>query len=74
MLGGKLLDRERNGRVVEANRHVDALTFEPAPRDGDANVGHVLVIISMGLPSTAPPASSAASLAAVTDPKPLRSA
>jgi hypothetical protein len=44
MLGGELLDRERNRRVVETNGHVDALTFEPASRDGDADVGLVLVI------------------------------
>src|SRR5215472_1190820 len=44
IVGGELLDRERNGGVVEADSHIDALGLEPAPRDGDTNIRLVLVI------------------------------
>ncbi len=43
-LGGELFNRERHRRIVESDRHVDVFVFEPAPRDGDADIGLVLVI------------------------------
>ena len=44
VLGRKLLDGERDRRIVKADRHVDFFRVEPAPRNRRADVGLVLVI------------------------------
>src|SRR5262245_51941188 len=43
-LRGELLDRERNGGMVETDGEVDAFAFEPAARDCDSDISLVLMI------------------------------
>jgi hypothetical protein len=44
VVGGKLFDRKRHGRVVKTDRHVDTGGFKPAARHSHPDIGLVLMV------------------------------
>lgn len=63
---------ERHGAVAHARYHVDAVHIEPSSRDSDADIRFVLMVRGNDLDLAAQngPKSSAAILAAATEPGP----